>query len=398
MIEIKKEAPIFSVSQYVEFINDLVTITPVLVEGEVSNYRDIPGRNFCYFDIKDKNSAVKCFQGFWSSKKISLENGSTIRVFGYPTLQKNGSLVIDVREVFFVGNGVLRKRYEELKESLKKEGLFKDSYKKELPSFPGHIGLIAGKRSSAYHDVTTELSERWGDIKISFCGAKVQGINARKEIVDAIRYFNRHKDVDVLILARGGGSMEDLQAFDSEEVVREIFASKIPIISAIGHEDHWTLVDFVADVRAKTPTKAAQVAVPDKEEILERMNFFSTRSRSLLKNRLNEVGMNLDLYQNRLVSGSREVISMMNQELRLCERRSNEYAKRIILETKETLENYKRVLEALNPSNVLSRGFAIVEKEGVRISDINEVSKGDEVLVRLQNGEIRSKIQAVKKV
>lgn len=394
----KVEAMKFSVSEYVGFINDLTSAVPVLVEGEVSNFRDIPGRNFCYFDIKDENAVAKCFQGFWHSKKVSLENGATVRVFGYPTLQKNGSLVIDVKEIFLVGDGELQRQYQELKARLEKEGLFATETKQQIPKFPLSVGLIAGKNSSAYHDVIAELAERWGGVEVFFYGAKVQGINARKEIIQAISHFNRVQIVDVLIIARGGGSMEDLQAFDSEDVVREIFASKIPTISAIGHEDHWTLADFVADMRAKTPTKAAQIAVPSRDEISERLDFFSLRARGLIKNRLAEIKSDTNNLNNRLVLNFRGKIGEIYQRIQFFEDRSKEVFRKNLHQKLSELENFEKMLEVLNPKSILSRGYGALQKNGKRITSVDEVGIGDEILVRLQNGEINSKIQGVKEL
>lgn len=393
-----EKIPVLSVSQYVLFINDLVSVTPVIVEGEVSNFRDIPGRNFCYFDIKDKDTAIKCFQGFWYSKKVALKNGETIRVFGNSSLQKNGSLVINVKDVVFVGDGELQKRYDELKDGLEKEGLFDVENKQDISPFPLSVGLIAGKNSSAYHDVVAELQERWGGIEIFFCPSKVQGVNAKSEIIKSIRYFNQKNKVDTLILARGGGSLEDLQAFDSEEVVREIFSSKIPIISAIGHEDHWTLSDFVSDIRAKTPTKAAQIAVPSRSEVLERFEFLETRSRGLVKSRVGEVVMEVEQLNQRLLANFREDTLKLRQKLRLKEEFLGELVRKILLQKTNELESFGRILEVLNPKHIMSRGYAVVQKDGKRIKNVKQLDIGDVLDIRLQNGEISSKIQGVKKV
>lgn len=391
----EREIPTFSVSQYVGFINEITSALPVFVEGEVSNFRDIPGRKFCYFDIKDETAVAKCFQGFWHSKKVSLENGATVKIFGNPVLQKNGSLVIDVKEVFLVGDGVLRKKYQELKKRLEKEGLFDLETKKELPNFPTRIGLIAGKNSSAYHDVISEISERWGNVEVFFFGAKVQGVNAKKEIMEAIKYFNGRKNVDVLIIARGGGSSEDLQAFDSEEVVREIFASKIPTVSAVGHEDHWTLADFVADLRAKTPTKAAQMVVPYSVEILERLEFFTTRIRGLSRSKLNELTKNIDFLSEQLLLRIRENFFEISQRIKDKESEALICVETKISEKQVELSKFEKILTILNPESILARGYGVIEKKGKRVVNIKQVKVGDEISIRLQNGEIKSKIQEV---
>ncbi|MEA2006734.1 MAG: exodeoxyribonuclease VII large subunit [Patescibacteria group bacterium] len=390
-----EDSKTLTVSEYIDHINQLVSLETVLVEGEVSNFRDIPGRNFCYFDIKDDKVSAKCFQGFWHSKKVDFLNGTTIKVLGHPNLQRNGSLVIDVREVFLLGEGELMRAYLKLKEELQKEGLFDENMKKELPLFPKTVGLIAGKKSSAYHDVIAELSERWGGADIFFHSSKVQGPSAKNEIISAIRRFNQKMPVDVLIVARGGGSMEDLQAFDSEDVVREIFASKIPIISAIGHEDHWTLSDFVSDVRAKTPTKAAQVAVPDRNEIFQRLDYFSERTSSILDHMVKEKSSKLVNLETILVSNFERIFQERKVALDDFQRSASVQLKKLIQEKTSTLENFENLLKALNPKNVLRRGYGIVEKNGKRIVNLSQVEPGDEVKTVLHDGSFTGKIQKV---
>lgn len=391
--DLKQRTKTFTVTEYTEYINHLVSFDPVMVEGEVSNFRDIPGRNFCYFDIKDENATARCFQGFWHSTKVDLSNGTMIKVFGYPSLQKNGTLVIDVREVFLVGKGALMQAYLKLKARLEKEGLFDSEFKKPLSVFPKTVGLIAGKNSSAYHDVIAELSERWGGANIFFLASKVQGMNAKQEIISAIKHFNQKHPADVLIIARGGGSMEDLQTFDSEEVVREIFASKIPIISAIGHEDHWTLSDFVSDVRAKTPTKAAQIAVPDRKEIVERLEYFAQRSRSLSAHQISEVKARLENFENVLQSNIQHVFRRKADLFDDFLHRAGQRLTQIVQEQRNKLSSLEKMLDLLNPHNILLRGYGVVEKNGSRVNSIAQLNVGDEVVTTLHDGAFKGKIQ-----
>lgn len=386
IMEISSDAVVLTVSQFNSYINELVSIQPVLVEGEVSNYRPISGRNFCYFDIKDSKAVAKCFQGFWNSEKAALENGTNIRVFGFPSMQKNGSFVIDVREIILSGKGALMEAYLKIRDKLEKEGLFDPERKKQLPVFSKKIGLIAGKNSSAYHDVAAELSERWKGLKIIFHPSRVQGIGAKKEIVGAIRYFNQKCPVDVLIVARGGGSMEDLQAFDSEQVVREIFASKIPIVSAIGHEDHWTLSDYVSDVRAKTPTKAAQIAVPEISEIEQRLDYFLSRTESLLRFQIDSEKKRLDNYDESMARIVKQKIKegvffLENSCLKLKSALDGQ-----IKEKAKDISNLEKHLLVLNPLGVLGRGYAALEKEGKKIESIRQIAKGEEFRAILQDG------------
>ncbi len=392
LLEDSKNQKILSVSEYTEYVNHIVSLDPVIVEGEVSNFRDIPGRGFCYFDIKDEKATARCFQGFWHSAKVDLSNGAMVKIFGYPALQKNGTFVIDVREVLLAGEGALKQAYLELKAKLEKEGLFDSEYKKRLPVFPRSVGLIAGKNSSAYHDVVAELSERWGGAHIFFHASKVQGIHAKGEIISAIKYFNQKQPIDVLIVARGGGSMEDLQAFDSEEVVREIFASKISIISAIGHEDHWTLSDFVSDVRAKTPTKAAQIAVPDRKEIAERLEYFTQRSKSLAAYQASEMKTKLENFENVLRSSIRHVFQGKADLFDDLLYRAEQRMIQIVQDRENKLSNFESMLKLLNPHNILRRGYGIVEKNGKRVKSIAKLDVGDEVMTTLHDGAFKGKI------
>ena len=377
---------VLSVSEYNQFINDRVGSEPVIVEGEISNSREIPGRNFRYFDIKDDQAVAKCFQGFWNSEKIELENGMLVRVFGFSSVQRNGSLVIDVREIYLMGKGDLMMNYLKLKKKLDEEGLFSDNVKKALPRFPKAIGLIAGKNSSAYHDVVSELSERWPGSNIYFHPSKVQGIYAKQEVNKAIRYFNTKKLVDVLIIARGGGSMEDLQAFDSEDVVREIFASKIPTISAIGHEDHWTLADFVADKRAKTPTKAAQLAVPSYEEIMQRMEYYENQALQLTIGKIasfkQEISHKIET-STMLFSGFLQIVK---ENLEGFGANGKNAMLSMMDDRKEMLKNRINALELLNPRNILDRGYAVLEKDGARLRSVRDIKLGEKFRATLHDG------------
>lgn len=392
MITTNDGEQVFSVSEYTEYINHIVSLDSVIIEGEVSNFRDISGRNFCYFDIKDENATARCFQGFWHSAKVALSNGTMIKVFGHPSLQKNGTFVIDVREVFLIGKGALMQAYLKLKTRLEKEGLFDPAIKKPLPVFPKTVGLIAGKNSSAYHDVAAEISERWSGAHIFFLASKVQGMNAKREIISAIKHFNQKHPVDILIVARGGGSMEDLQAFDSEEVVREIFSSKIPIISAIGHEDHRTLSDFVSDVRAKTPTKAAQIAVPDRKEITERLEYFSQRLHSLISHQLEQSHAKLEgqlTTLNLLIHSKIEKIIERLDEKKIA---LSNFVCDLIRGKQQIIERLEKSLMLLDPFNVLKRGYGVIEKKGKRISSVEQIKMGDEVTTTLHDGAFRGKI------
>ncbi len=385
-----------TVSQYNYYVNKLISVEPVLVVGEVSNFKRIFGRNFIYFDIKDDQSVAKCFLGFWRIPFLpSIENGTKIKIFGFPVLQKNGNFVIDAREISIVGEGALLKAYHELKEKLQKEGLFLEERKKPLPRFPKKVGLIAGKDSSAYFDVVSELKERWPMVKIVFFPSRVQGLLAKSEIIRAIRYFNQKLLVDTLIIARGGGSTENLQAFDSEEVVREIAASRIPTISAIGHEDHWTLSDFVADRRAKTPTKAAQLAVPDKREIKEELDYLLERALLLIKYQLENYFSKIEELRRYC---QRNLVEKIRQEIREAENKIFYFKQELKnnLKAKKTeLEYLKKNIKFSNPKEMLKQGYAFLEKGNQkvkRVTSFKQVERGDRIRAILYDGKLEMKV------
>jgi len=392
------EQLVMTVTQYNYYINKLASIQSVLVMGEVSNFRKIPGRSFCYFDIKDQSAVAKCFLLFsYLDSLVEIENGTNVKIFGFPSLQKNGSFVINVRDINIIGEGALLKAYQKLKSKLEKEGLFDSERKKALPRFPLKVGLIAGKNSSAYHDVVSEVKERWSETKIFFLPVRVQGVLAKKQIVRAIRYFNQKCSVDVLIIARGGGSAEDLQAFDIEEVVREIASSRIPIISAIGHEDHWTLSDFVSDARAKTPTKAAQLAVPDRKEIKEELDYLLQRAQILVKHQLEERFSKIENVEKDLKF---YLVNRFKNELEKVENglvsRKEKIKNQLEIKRKE-LSLFQKAINLANPEAILKMGYAILEKKGKRIKSTMEIKEDDEIKAVLRDGKLEAIVKNVRR-
>jgi len=265
---------VLTVSQVSEYIHDALSNDPELnqiyVLGEVTNASEKQGH--VYFDIKDEESLLQCILFAGNNKKLSFKigNGLEILVFGsINTYKKRGIYQLNVSAVFPVGDGAFYLQFKQLKEKLSKEGVFDEKHKKELPTIPRTIGLITSKTSAACKDVLEVLKNRFPNVTIKLVDTLTQGTKASLEIIQAIEVLNRVKYVDVIILARGGGSFEDLMCFNDEQLVRTIFESKIPIITGIGHETDYTIADFVADKRAPTPSVAAKFAVIDKRELIE---------------------------------------------------------------------------------------------------------------------------------
>lgn len=268
---------VLTVSQVSEHIHDALSNDPKLnriyVLGEVTNASEKQGH--VYFDIKDEESLLQCilFAGNNRNLSFKIENGLEILVFGsINTYKKRGIYQLNVFAVFPVGEGAFYLQFKQLKEKLSKEGLFDDKHKKEIPTLPETIGLITSKTSAACKDILQILKNRFPNITIKLIDTLTQGSKASQEIINAIKTMNHIKSIDVIILARGGGSIEDLMCFNDEQLAHAIYASNIPIITGVGHETDYTIADFVADKRAATPSIAAKFAVPNKKDLIDEVN------------------------------------------------------------------------------------------------------------------------------
>lgn len=270
----KNVLSVFQVSQHIHAIlsND-PKLQQIYVLGEATNASEKQGH--VYFDIKDEEALLRCIIFAGNNRKLSfkIENGLEILVFGsVSTYKKRGLYQLNVSAVFPVGEGAFYLQFKQLKEKLSKEGLFDEKHKKEIPVLPKTIGLITSKTSAACKDVLEILETRFSNVTIKLVDTLTQGAKASKDLINAIHKLNQVRSVDVIILARGGGSIEDLMCFNDEQLARTIFASKIPIVTGIGHETDYTIADFVADKRASTPSVAAKLAVLDKKDLIEEIN------------------------------------------------------------------------------------------------------------------------------
>ncbi len=262
------EGRVYSVSEFNEFINGVLAVHPVVVEGEISRF-EIRQQRLIFFTLVDKKSTVDCFAMIWDiDAPLELcTEGAMVRVYGVPGLYvKSGRFRINVKRLELAGEGALRRAYELLKARLAKEGLFDIARKRILPRYPRRIGLITSRDAAAYSDFLKILRERWGGLEILFINVAVQGVGAVPQIVRAIEAMQR-ENIDVMVITRGGGSLEDLAAFNSEKVARAVFSSRIPVVVGVGHERDESLADFVADVRASTPSNAAELIVPHRREV-----------------------------------------------------------------------------------------------------------------------------------
>lgn len=368
------------------------------VEGEISNFRPHHSGHL-YFTLKDVDSQISCVM--WRSRASSLaleiKDGLRVRVYGTIRLyEKSGRYQLDLFRIETSGLGDLQLKFEQLKKQLHEEGLFDSEVKSSIPKFPQKVGVITSPTSAAFQDILSVVKRRSPSTPILLYGVKVQGEGAAEEIVHAIEFFNLNNPVDVLIVGRGGGSVEDLWAFNEEIIARAVYRSTIPIISAVGHEIDFTITDFVADLRAPTPTAAAELAFPDDIE---------------LRNWLMDTSKRLEIRIGDRLSRSRNEISMIGQSYSFRRPkdilqnhifRIEEITQRIYLARKSRLsqlrthlQNLKNQLESLNPHSVLNRGYSMIFKDEYLISSVNMVTIEDEVQVRLKDGDLRTKILSV---
>ena len=387
---------IYSVSQVNRHIKDLLDGDGVLgglfVRGELSNYKMYPSGHH-YFSMKDGEGALRCvmFRREAMGVRFRPENGMKVIAFGRVSVfPRDGQYQLYVSALTPDGVGDLYVAFEQLKERLRREGLFDPERKKPLPAFPGRIALVTSSAGAAVRDMLRILGARWPMAEVAVVPVRVQGEEAPGEIAAAIDWVNRHALADLIITGRGGGSMEDLWAFNDESVARAIFRSDIPVISAVGHEPDVTIADFVADLRAATPSNAAELAVPDQEEIRARVEQLSLRMRTAAERELRQARAALAPW-----SESRALQDPMNfvaDRRVLLDYQRGRLASSLSVSLnreKQRLGRLAAALDAMSPLKVLARGYAVARKaDGSVVSSVGAVKAGDRLRLRVSDGEI----------
>ena len=390
---------IFDVSELNEHIKDLLdsdeVLNSVYVRGELSNYKQYPSGHH-YFTMKDQNGSLRCvmFRGSAAKIRFRPENGMKVIAFGrIAVFPRDGAYQLYVNELTPDGVGDLYVAFEQLKEKLLKEGLFDSSHKKPIPRFPGRIAVITSSAGAAVRDIIRVLGKRWPLSKVIILPVRVQGTEAPQEIVGAIKYTNRFKVADLIITGRGGGSIEDLWAFNDERVARAIFESVIPVISAVGHEPDVTISDFVADLRAATPSNAAELAVPDIIDMREALMNLEIRSGQAWRRELKSLRQRLvDLSQKRVMQSPKNYIDDKRMLLDFHSSRLAAAASKKISSSRERYGRLAASLDAMSPLKVLGRGYAIARGPGGVIKKASDVKSGEKIKVRLQKDEISATV------
>ncbi len=387
---------VYSVSELTAEIKEhLETEFPdVWLRGEISNFKKASSGHL-YFTLKDSGAQIPAVIWRSSAERLSLKLADGIEVLIRGSVEvyaPQGKYQLIGNQVKAVGEGDLQKAYQKLVEKLEKEGLFNPEHKKPLPRLPEKIGVVTSPTGAVIQDICSVLGRRYPAAQIVLFPVRVQGEEAPEEIVEAIRYFNRTKTlahkVDVLIVGRGGGSLEDLWAFNDERVARAVFASKIPTVSAVGHQTDFTICDFVADERAATPSMAAEQVAPQAADVLNTVNATLNAMQSNLLNRIEErralVRELVGSYGfNKPVS---EVHTLLQTLDRLSERMEFSITQKVG-QTASLLSNLTHRLDALGYKQTLRRGFSIVFKEGKVVRSASELRSGDEIVIRFADGE-----------
>ncbi len=387
------------------YIRDLLDGQPMLsrvgVRGELSNYKIYPSGHH-YFTLKDSESSLKCvmFKSSASKLRFRPENGMGVTVWGrvsvYP---RDGAYQLYASQLMPEGTGDLQIAFEQLKAKLDTEGLFDPAHKKPLPRFPGRIAIITSSAGAAVHDMIRILGKRWPLAKLLLLPVRVQGVEAPAEIAGAIRYANEFEVADLIITGRGGGSIEDLWAFNDERVARAIYASHLPVISAVGHEPDVTISDYVADRRASTPSNAAEIAVPDCREIAELLAGYELRAFQGMRKQLAAMRERVDACAARRVLTD-PMVTIDNRRMELDHSRE-----RLIMAEEQILSRKKQrfvastaALEAMSPLRVLTRGYAIADdRNGKSIRSVSELRCGDRITLRLSDGSADCTVEDVKR-
>ncbi len=387
---------IFSVSEANNFIRTLLEQVPqlqeIFVRGEISNYKLYPSGHH-YFTLKDEGGAMRCviFKGNALRLRFRPENGMKVVAFGrIGVFPRDGAYQLYVSELSPLGAGDLNLAFEQLKARLERDGLFDAAHKKPLPRYPKTIAIITSPAGAAVHDMIRILRARWPLTEVKLLGVRVQGAEAPPEIAAALRYANKYRVADLIITGRGGGSIEDLWAFNDERVARAIYASEIPVISAIGHEPDVTIADYVADARASTPSNAAELAVPDREEVLARLAVMERRMARVETDRLSALRERLDaLSQKRALRDPTAFLADKRLLLDYTQKNLASLAEKQMGERRQRFAALCASLNAMSPLAVLSRGYAVARTEsGAVLKNADEVAVGERIGVTLGQGSL----------
>lgn len=393
-----KPEPI-SVSQLNKYIKNKVDqdeyLNNVLIKGEISNFKH-HYTGHMYFTLKDNNSLIKCimFKSYTPHLNFVPKDGMSVIVLGTVSVfERDGVYQIYCKAMQQEGIGDLYKEYEKLKAKLNEEGLFAESHKKKIPLYSKRIGVLTSETGSVIRDIINVSTRRNPNVYIKLLPVPVQGEGASKKIADAINLMNERNLADIIIVARGGGSLEDLWPFNEEIVARAIYNSELPVISAVGHETDFSISDFVADLRAPTPSAAAELAVPDIDELKIKLSSYNNRYKVALKKQVEYKRLKYEKCMTRRVF--KEPLQRINESYLNVDTQTKNIENKFkikIMQKRSEFQNVVEKIDALSPLKTLSRGYSIMEKNGKIIKSKKELNIGDEVNIKLYEGTTKAKI------
>ncbi len=397
------EQTIFAVSEVNEYIKNMLDtderLNALFIRGELSNYKVYPSGHH-YFTLKDETGALRCVMFRSSAVRLRFrpENGMKVIAFGRITVfPRDGAYQLYCADLTPDGVGDLHVAFEQLKAKLLEEGLFAREHKKPLPPFPHRIAIITSGAGAAIMDMLRILGKRYPLSKVLILPVRVQGAEAPAEIAGAIRYANRWKIADVIITGRGGGSIEDLWAFNDERVARAIYASEIPVVSAVGHEPDVTISDFVADVRAATPSNGAELVAPDKEDLRKRLAQTQARMAAALERQLSLSRQRLEaLAGKRVLQSPMNYLQDKRMTLEYSRERLSSASQRLMQAKREQFVRLTAKLDAMSPLKVLSRGYSVVRTEdGSVLRRAADARLGDRIQIDLMQGTLLAEVSQV---
>lgn len=395
---------VLSITQINEYIRSKMDgdalLNQVAVRGEISNYKMYPSGHH-YFTLKDEGSALRCviFKGNAMRLRFRPENGMKVIALGkISVFPRDGAYQLYCTSMTVDGVGDLHAAFEQLKAKLAAQGLFDPAHKKPLPAFPGTIGIVTSSAGAAVHDMLRILNKRYPLTKVRLLPVRVQGVEAPPEIAAAIQYANHYQLADVLIVGRGGGSLEDLWAFNDERVAYAIYESKIPVISAVGHEPDVTISDYVADLRAATPSNAAELVVPDQAALLQTMDAFSASMASSMNRQLKMAQQRLNvLAASPAMSSPAGYLNQRQKDLEHLRSRLIAAQNQNIQRSRSRYIAGAAKLDAMSPLKVLSRGYAAAYDQGGNLlKSIHQTAVGDTVTVAVADGQLKATVTEIK--
>lgn len=395
---------VFSITQINEYLRGKMDadtlLSQIAVRGEISNYKMYPSGHH-YFTLKDESAALKCvmFKSQASRLRFRPENGMKVIAMGKITVYpRDGAFQLYCGSMAMDGIGDLYAAFEQLKAKLAAQGLFAPEHKKKLPAIPGTIGIITSSAGAAIHDMLRILNHRFPLTKVRLLPVRVQGAEAPAEIAAAIRYANHYKLADLLIVGRGGGSIEDLWAFNDERVAYAIYESEIPIISAVGHEPDVTISDYVADLRAATPSNAAELAVPDQEALLQNLDAAASAMAAALSHQLRNARQRLDVLSgSAALSSPTGYLEQRQEQLEHLKSRLIAAQNQMLQQKRNRFVSCTAKLDAMSPLKVLSRGYSIVNAEdGAILRSVRQTAPKQQISVMLADGTITAIVSEIK--